>query len=114
LPNGTTDRIISIVPTWEEVAALPDPLDRAALANDLMWNAPSGRSAYRALRASSVAAAIDAGHSAEEISARLQVKPSDVAWMARADSEQWTIRAVTRSSPHPDGLAKIEPSASGS
>lgn len=58
----------------------------------MMWSAGTGRSEFRRLRADAVAAAIDAGHPADEIASRLGVKPADLAWIVRTDGESWTTR----------------------
>jgi hypothetical protein len=73
------------VRTCEEVAAIVDPVERAVIANDLMWDAPAGRRALRTLRAAAVTEALGSGTAADEIAARLSVRPTDLTWMTKTN-----------------------------
>ena len=67
-----------------------DPVERAVVANELMWSSRVRRGEYRKLRAAAVAAAIEAGRPAEEVATRLGVKAADLGWITEADTGSWS------------------------
>ncbi len=76
---------LTAVPTAPDLgalAAVPDPVDRAA-ADEVMWL--GARGSYRAardIRKLALVEALEGGRSPEEIAARLGVRPVDVGRLA--------------------------------
>ena len=77
---------LTAVPTAPDLgalAAVPDPVDRAAAADEVMWL--GARGSYRAardIRKLALVEALEGGRSPEEIAARLGVRPVDVGRLA--------------------------------
>ena len=69
------------------VTVIPDPLDRAAAADALMWAEPSRFTDAREVRRQAVLQAVRVGRSREEVAARLRVQEADVDWMTRVPAE---------------------------
>ncbi|MEX5631762.1 hypothetical protein [Parafrankia sp. FMc2] len=72
---------------------MADPVERAALADALMWTASRQRSAFRGIRAAAIRQALDGGSTADELARRMRVTEADVAWMA--DHPVATLRAAS-------------------
>ncbi|WP_241831134.1 hypothetical protein [Parafrankia soli] len=71
------------VMSYEQVENTPDPLDRASLADELMWTPHPHRLALRRLRGEAIRASLAAGVPSDRIAATLHVKISDLEWMSR-------------------------------
>ncbi|OAA24675.1 hypothetical protein UG55_10287 [Frankia sp. EI5c] len=71
---------------------LADPVERAALADDLMWSAHQQRSTLRGIRAAAIRQALDGGSTIAELARRMRVNEADVTWMA--DHPVTTLRVV--------------------
>jgi hypothetical protein len=84
------------VPTCEEVASIPDSVDRAARANELMWRDHPRPRALRELRADALRTAINEGRDAAELAARLGVRAADIEWMTRRDAPTWPAYPTSR------------------
>ncbi|CAI7978761.1 conserved hypothetical protein [Frankia sp. Hr75.2] len=69
--------------SYEQVENTPDPLDRASLADELMWTPHPHRLALRDLRSDAIRASLAAGIPSDQIAAKLHVKISDLEWMSR-------------------------------
>ncbi|CUU55529.1 hypothetical protein CcI49_12445 [Frankia sp. CcI49] len=69
-----------------------DPVERAALADQLMWTASQQRSALRGVRAAAIRQALEDGSTTAELARRMRVTEADVAWMA--DHPVSTLRVV--------------------
>lgn len=68
--------------TYEDVIQVPDPVERAVLADNLMWADHPRRLDLRTARGMALREALDAGHDVEEIARRLVVTVKDLNWMA--------------------------------
>lgn len=66
----------------DELSEVADPVDRAVLANELIWGPHPDRTALRTMRAQAIRAALDAGRTPDEVATRLQVTAADLRWMA--------------------------------
>jgi hypothetical protein len=82
------------VPTCEEIASISDSVDRAACANDLIWNGHPRPTKLRELRAEALRAALQEGRDAEDLATRLGVRTADIAWMTRRDQATWPARTA--------------------
>jgi hypothetical protein len=82
------------VPTCEEIASISDSVDRAARANDLIWNGHPRPTELRRLRAEALRTALDEGREAAELAGRLGVRPGDIAWMAAGDESDWPASVI--------------------
>ncbi|WP_101836395.1 hypothetical protein [Frankia canadensis] len=67
---------------YEDVLKVPDPVERAVLADKLMWADHPRRLELRTVRGIALRQALDSGLEAEAIAARLVVTVADLAWMA--------------------------------
>jgi hypothetical protein len=77
------------VPTCEEIALISDSVDRAARANDLIWDGHPRPSQLRELRADALRTALEEGKDAEVLAARLGERVGDIAWMTRRERPTW-------------------------
>lgn len=68
--------------TSEEVLDVADPVERAGLADELMWTAHPQRSRLRMIRADAIRQALDDGRLPDDVAKRLKVKVDDIGWMA--------------------------------
>jgi hypothetical protein len=76
--------------TCEEIAAIPDSVDRAERANDLLWRGHPRPSQVRLLRAQALKEALRGGTDADAVAARLGVRADDLEWMmTRGGSSEW-------------------------
>jgi hypothetical protein len=69
------------VPSHDEVRAIIDPLERAAVANELIWTNCDRRTSLLSVRNQALREAIDAGRTGQEIAKRLRVTEKDLIWM---------------------------------
>ncbi len=73
---------MSPVMSYEDVVAISDPVERAALADKLMWADHPRRLELRTVRGIALRAALDSGVPADAIAGRLVVTVADLTWMA--------------------------------
>ncbi|ABW10758.1 hypothetical protein MXD62_22545 [Frankia sp. Mgl5] len=59
-----------------------DPIERAGLADELMWTSHPQRSALRAIRAAAIRQALEGGYAPTDLASRMKVTVADVGWMA--------------------------------
>jgi hypothetical protein len=68
--------------TYEDVVQVSDPVERAAVADKLMWADHPRRLELRTVRGIALREALDSGLQAEDIARRLVVTVADLSWMA--------------------------------
>ncbi|ABD11310.1 hypothetical protein Francci3_1935 [Frankia casuarinae] len=68
--------------SYEQVLQVSDPLERAALADDLMWADHPRRLDLRTARGVAIREALEAGRSPDDVARRLVVTVADLTWMA--------------------------------
>jgi hypothetical protein len=66
----------------DELLDIADPVERAGLADELMWTADTHRTTLRALRGKAIREALDAGRQPTDVAKRLRVTVADLRWMA--------------------------------
>ncbi|WP_131747273.1 hypothetical protein [Frankia sp. Cppng1_Ct_nod] len=67
----------------DEVLAISDPVERAVVANDLIWTDCDRRTSLRTVRNQALREAVDSGRTSQEIAERLCVTENDVSWMTK-------------------------------
>lgn len=70
----------------EQVLQVSDLLERAALADDLMWTDHPRRLDLREVRGAAIREALEAGRSSDDIARRLSVTVADLEWMTASHS----------------------------
>jgi hypothetical protein len=85
LPAGRVGATIVFVMTQDELLEIADPVERAGLADELMWTSHPHRTSLRTLRGEAIREALDAGRQATDVAARLRVTVADLQWMAGLD-----------------------------
>ncbi|MCK9898176.1 hypothetical protein [Frankia sp. AgB32] len=68
--------------TYEDVVKVSDPVERAALADSLMWADHPRRLELRTVRGIALREALDSGLAPEDVARRLVVTAADLSWMA--------------------------------
>ncbi len=68
--------------SYEDVVAVSDSVERAALADKLMWADHPRRLELRTVRGIALREALDSGVPADDIARRLVVTVADLIWMA--------------------------------
>ncbi|AEH07968.1 MULTISPECIES: hypothetical protein [Protofrankia] len=86
-----------VVLLFDEIIAISDPVERAAVAHDLLWNDHPQRVRLRTVHGLAIQEAIGRGLAVEEIADRLRVRVPDLTWM----SEQATFGPRERTAPGP-------------
>jgi hypothetical protein len=75
----------------DELLEIADPVERAGLADELMWTSHPHRTSLRTLRGQAIREALDAGRQATDVAARLRVTVADLQWMAGRDGHSTTV-----------------------
>ncbi|WP_322750786.1 MULTISPECIES: hypothetical protein [unclassified Frankia] len=65
----------------DEVLAITDPVERAVVANDLIWTNCDRRTSLRTVRSQALREAVESGRTSQEIAERLRVTENDLTWM---------------------------------
>lgn len=68
--------------TYDDVLQVTDPVERARLADQMMWADHPRRLELRTVRGIALREALDSGLDAQDIASRLVVTVADLAWMA--------------------------------
>ncbi|WP_241255407.1 MULTISPECIES: hypothetical protein [Protofrankia] len=82
LLDGHSRRTMSVVLLFDEILAISDPVERAAVAHDLLWEDHPQRVRLRVVRGLAIREAIGLGLAVEEIADRLHVRVPDLTWMS--------------------------------
>ncbi|WP_322763128.1 hypothetical protein [Frankia sp. Cr2] len=69
---------------FRTIVAISDPVERASVAHDLLWNDHPERGRLRAVRGLAIREAISRGVATGEIADRLHVRVDDLIWMSDA------------------------------
>ncbi|MBX6357502.1 MAG: hypothetical protein IRZ05_16825 [Micromonosporaceae bacterium] len=80
----------------DEVLEVSDPVERAGVADELMWTSHPRRSALREVRAAAIQQALASGRSVDDLARRLKVTPADIRWMGEQHGEPLTSRRGRR------------------
>jgi hypothetical protein len=83
----------------DEVETICDPIERASVANTLLWQDHPQPARLRAVRGGAIREAIDAGLPRDQIAERLRVLAGDLMWMSR---EEWASASPRRTNGRPE------------
>ncbi len=67
--------------TIAELLTIADPAERAAVANDLLWQRPELSERLRQARSQAIREAMSQGRSPETVAEHLKVRAADLTWM---------------------------------
>ncbi len=81
LAGQSSQRHDADVTTIAELLTIADPADRAAAANDLLWQRPELSGRLREARGQAIREAMSQGRSPETLAEHLKVQAADLAWM---------------------------------
>ncbi len=84
LPSSHGRWSMCAVMAFRTIVAISDPVERASVAHDLLWNDHPERGRLRAVRGLAIREAISRGVATGEIADRLHVRVDDLIWMSDA------------------------------